>query len=93
MFVVAVRGPSGVHAEVVTSVNIVGNVSPVPIVLPTSYTDADPDLSDAGRTGWTTKIIDISSLGGSPITISFSVSDVGDEILSSIVFIDNIRFN
>jgi hypothetical protein len=96
-FIVAVRGPSGVHSEVVTSVNIVGTVPSIPVSLPAAFTEADSTLAEgdgedgAGRTGWKTKSLDVSSLG-SPISISFIVSDVGDDILTTIVFIDNIRF-
>ncbi len=90
-FVVAVRGTNGVYSEVVTSVNIVGEVDDVPLTLPESYTNADFALIDAGSTGWKTKSINISSLG-SPISIAFIVSDVGDNALTTIVFIDNIRF-
>jgi hypothetical protein len=89
-FLVAIRG-SGVLSEVVTSVNIVGEVGDVPIGLPVDFTNADSDLLDAGSTGWKTKSVDISTLG-STISISFLVSDVGDDILTTIVFIDNIRF-
>ncbi|MBN2323188.1 MAG: Ig-like domain-containing protein [Spirochaetes bacterium] len=96
-FVVAVRGPSGVHSEVVTSVNIVGTVPSVPVSLPAAFTEADYTLASgdgedgAGRTGWNTKSLDVSSFG-SPISIAFIVSDVGDSDWTTIVFIDNIRF-
>jgi hypothetical protein len=96
-FVVAIRGSSGVYSEVVTSVNVVGVVGTVPVTLPTSFSDADYTLAPgdgedgAGRTGWTTKSINISSLGN-PISIAFIVSDVGDWDWTTIVFIDNIRF-
>jgi hypothetical protein len=91
-FVVAIRGSSGVHSEVVTSVNIVGMVCDAGLLeLPEPFTAADSTLLDAGSTGWKAKSVNISSLGN-PISIAFTVSDVGDSAYTTIVFIDNIRF-
>ena len=87
-FIVAVRGPSGTLSEVIATVNQVGTVDQIPVALPVTYTDADFELDDAGRTGWQTKSIDISALGGGPIYVSFTVSDIGDEIYSTIIFVD-----
>jgi len=94
-FIVAVRGPSGILFEVVASVNQVGTVALHPVTLPASYlladSELDPFYDGAGRTGWQTKSFDISTLGGGPIYVTFTVSDIGDEIYSTIIFIDNIR--
>jgi hypothetical protein len=100
-FMVAVRGSSGVQSEVVTSVNRVGTVAQIPVTLPPSYiaadielepdTETDPTYDGAGRTGWRTKSIDISTLGGGPIYVTFTGSDIGDTFYSTIIFIDNIR--
>jgi hypothetical protein len=46
---------------------------------------------DADHTGWIAKEIYISGMG-SEINLFFTVSDVGDAAVDSIVFIDNIRF-
>lgn len=47
--------------------------------------------TDLFHTGAKTKQIDISGLG-SPITISFAISDVGDQIYISAFLVDNFRF-
>jgi len=91
VFVIAISGPLGSYATVVNSVNKIGVASSEPINLPNSYTLKDSTLQDANHTGFLKYEIDISLLGN-PIRISFSVSDVGDTIYSSIVFIDNIEF-
>ncbi len=90
-FIVSVSGPTASHSVVVTSVNIVGTTASSPVTLPDAYITADSTLDDADNTGWVSKSVDISQLG-SPISISFSVSDVGDTIYTTIVFIDNIKF-
>ena len=73
----------------------VGTVAQIPVTLPESYILADSELDlaydGAGRTGWQTKSIDISALGGGPIYVSFTVSNIGDELYSTIIFFDNIR--
>ncbi|MGE4453300.1 MAG: Ig-like domain-containing protein [Sphaerochaeta sp.] len=47
--------------------------------------------NDLYHTGGKTKQVDISTLG-SPITISFAVSDVGDQSYLSALLVDNFRF-
>jgi len=84
-FVVSVSGSSGLYAELVTSVNIVGAEASVPVDL------SSLGIYDGDHTGWISKSIPVSALG-SPISISFSVSDVGDTAYDTIVFIDNIHF-
>lgn len=83
VFKVSITGPLASNNEIVTSVNIIGVDDSFPVNF--------GGLSDADETGWIQKTINISSLG-SPITISFTVSDVGDEAYSSVVLIDNINF-
>jgi hypothetical protein len=83
VFNLSIVGPGGSHSEIVTSVNIVG--------VDYSYPVNFGGLTDADQTGWIFKTVDISALG-SPITISFTVSDVGDEGYTTAVLIDNIYF-
>jgi hypothetical protein len=64
----------------------------VAVLLPPGYESADLELDDAYETGWTKKEIDISALGGQ-ITVSFVISDVGDGIYTTILFLDNIALN
>jgi len=45
----------------------------------------------AGETGWINETINVSALG-SPLFITFTVTDVEDTILPSILTIDNIEF-
>jgi hypothetical protein len=83
VFKVSVSGSSGSYSEPVASVNTIGVDNSFPVNF--------GGLSGADHTGWLTKTIDISSLG-SPIIISFEISDVGDNVVTSAVVIDNINF-
>ncbi len=83
VFTVTVAGPSGSYSDTVTSVNIVG----APASLPLSFYG----LNFPDHTTWTKETVSISSLG-SPVTITFSVSDVGDTAYTSAVVIDSITF-
>ncbi|MBM4146098.1 MAG: hypothetical protein FJ240_07460 [Nitrospira sp.] len=83
VFKVSVSGPLGSFSEVVVSVNIIGRENSYPVNF--------AGLGGADHTGWLTKTIDISTLG-SPIIISFEVSDVGDDEFTSVAVIDNINF-
>ena len=94
-FVFAAIGPSGVFAALIASVDLVGEAASTPLgslgTIPLLVYDFEPGTCD--HTGWrTAEIPNISSLG-SPINIGFAVSDVGDDIYDTLVFIDNIRFN
>ena len=80
---VSVSGPLGSYSEIVASVNNVG--------VENSYPVNFAGLEGADHTGWLTKTINISPLG-SPIIISFEVSDVKDNIVTSVAVIDNINF-
>jgi len=84
---VTVLGPRGSHTEIITSVNIVG-LDNMPFV----GFPRIPDAGDryAGHTGWlnfTLEDLDV----GSPAYIIFTVTDVGDDVLSSILAIDEIE--
>jgi len=54
--------------------------------------EVDDEFGDdfAGQIGWISEAINVSELG-SPIFITFSVTDVADDNLSSILAIDNIQ--
>jgi hypothetical protein len=90
-FMVTVTGASSSLSQVVTSVNMYTDVQTTAVTLPASYETADFELDDASETGWMKKSIDISALGGQ-ITASFVISDVGDGIYTTILFLDNIVF-
>lgn len=83
-FTVNIIGPNDSISEVVTSVNQVGTEASIPVNL--------PGMDDADHTDWTVKSIDIQGLG-SPITISFTVTDVGDEVVDSVVLVDDLNFD
>jgi hypothetical protein len=88
-FLVTVTGASSSTSQVVTSVNMYDSAQTAAVTLPSNYETADFELGDASETGWTKKSIDISTLGGQ-ITASFVISDVGDGIYTTILFLDNI---
>ena len=91
-FLVTITGNSSATSQVVTSVNMFSEAqfSGVdPLTLPAGYITADFELDDAFESGWVKKEIDISSLG-SQITVSFMISDVGDGIYTTILFLDDI---
>lgn len=83
-FTVNIAGPDDSISVVVTSVNIIGADNSFPIVV--------PGMTGADHTDWIVKSINIQDLG-SPITVSFTVTDVGDEAFNSVVLIDNLNFN
>jgi hypothetical protein len=87
-FIVSITGSTSLYATLVTSVNIIGQDDSRSI--PVSNTGS-LSVVDADHTGWIAKEIDISGMG-SEINLFFTVSDVGDAAVDSIVFIDNIRF-
>lgn len=78
---VTVSGPTGATSRQLASVNAVG----IDASTPTEGT------SSVQETGWQEAQIDVEALG-SPLTISFTVSDVGDAAYVSIGLIDAIRF-
>jgi hypothetical protein len=88
---ISVSGPLGSKTELINSVNLADQASLIEITLPQVIVDKDDTLSDTYHTGQLTYSIDISSFG-TPITFSFTVSDVGDANFSSIVLIDSIEF-
>lgn len=81
---VQVTGPNGSNSSIVESVN--------------SYTSADTTAAsvgwdgDAYHTGVQTAAIDLDGLGGE-LTITVVISDIEDTAFSSMVVLDNVRFD
>ena len=86
---ITITGPKGSHAEIISSVVTVD-------VENTTFQgfaglDNEPfNNGYTGQTGWIKK--DIVSDVGTPAYITFTVTDVKDEIVSSILAIDNINY-
>jgi hypothetical protein len=85
---ITVYGPKGSYSEFINSVNKIGYSNTAFSGFPKM-----PDGGDnyAGHIGWTSRKINFSEVG-SPAYITFTVTDVSDQILSSILAIDNISF-
>jgi len=84
---VTVFGPRGTHTEIITSVNMVGTNN-----MPFTGHPGLPDGGDSyvGHTGWRNFRIENLDVG-SPAYITFTVNDVGDSALSSVLAIDAIE--
>ena len=83
---ITIYGPLGVHTEVITSVNIVGYDNHA-FAGYSGMPDVGKDY--AGHTGWQYFFIDNIEIG-SPAFIIFTISDVGDDHLSSILAVDDL---
>ena len=85
--IITIYGPYGVYNEVITSVNIVRYEN--------SRFSAYPNMPDdgdeyAGHTGW--QFFRIENIdAGTPAFIIFTISDVGDDHLTSILAVDSIE--
>ena len=86
---VTVTGPNGSYSTMLTSVNIVNFAGNTPC----NNCGGLPDGGDgyAGHTGWTAKTINFAAVG-SPAYVVFTVTDVGDQVLSSVLAVDNITY-
>lgn len=80
---VTVAGPTGATSITLASVNGVGTAGSTAVTI--------PGLSGVEHTGWQVATIDVAELG-SPLTVSFSISDVGDSAFESAAFLDAVRF-
>ena len=89
--VLSITGPGGSFTEILTTVNIVGTEGNTECLGIPELTGLGDEDDYAGQIGWNDRSIDISGLG-SPLTITFTVTDVADELVSSILAIDDIRF-
>lgn len=89
-FMVIIFGTNGAHTEFITSVNTVGTEGNTEC----SDFPGIPDTGDsyAGSTGWIEKTISFDNVG-KPSYIIFTVTDVADDIYSSVAAIDNISLN
>ena len=89
--IVTIYGPKGSYSELVSSVNTVGYDNQ-----PFAGFPGMPDGGDsyAGHTDWLPYSISASKIGsiGTPAYIIFTVTDVSDHILSSILAVDNIAY-
>jgi hypothetical protein len=85
-FTVSVIGPLDSFTGVVTSVNMIGTEASIPISL------TSPELQDSDHTDWNIFSVDIENFG-SPLTITFTVTDVGDSLYTSVVLLDDIKLN
>src|SRR5690606_23786338 len=105
-FTVSISGPLGAVTYLVASVNMAG--ASLPPVISFAGFDVDqyggprhtgwrqPDASawdclEANACQLLTPSLDISTLG-SPLSITFTVSDVNDDQFTTIVTLDNIHF-
>ena len=84
---ITIHGPLGVHNEIITSVNIIAFENEQFIGYP-----GMPDTGDfyAGHIGWQRFSIENINVG-TPAYIVFSITDVGDDIYSSILVIDALE--
>jgi len=89
--IVTVYGPKGAYSELVSSVNTV-RFDNQPFVGFPNMPDAGDDY--AGHTNWLPFTISASKMGsiGTPAYIVFTVTDVADQILSSILAVDNLSY-
>ena len=52
-----------------------------------------PGLSSWGETGWLVATVDVSQWAGLNDTLTFSVHDVGDTVVDTVVLVDGIQFD
>ena len=85
---VTIIGPNGTYSEMITSVNTVG------LNNDTIKFSRLPDYGDnyVGHTGWTVKRVNFKNVG-SPSFVIFTITDVLDKQLSSVLTIDSLAFN
>lgn len=86
-FMAIVVGANGAHSEFITSVNTVGTAG-------NTQCNGFPGLPDsgddyAGSTGWLTRTLNFPNLGDE-VYVIFIVTDVADQIYSSVVCVDDI---
>ena len=89
--VLSITGPNGSFTEVLTTVNIVGEAGNTECAGIPGLTNTSFDDDYAGQTGWINRTVNAGNLG-SPVTITFTVTDVQDDNVHSILAVDNIRF-
>lgn len=86
--IITIVGSNGAHSEFLTSVNTVEHDN--------TQCHGFPGLPDggddyAGETGWINKTLTFPGVG-SPAYVIFTISDVGDTILSSVLTVDGITY-
>jgi len=83
-----ISGPKGSYSEFITSVNTIRFDNDPFVGFPGMPDDGD---DYAGHIGWTKREINFTKVG-TPAYITFTVTDVSDEIYSSILAVDNIIY-
>ncbi len=87
--IVTISGPNGSYSEFITSVNKVGFEGNTVFTGFPGMPDGGDDYT--GHTGWKQHTIHFPNVG-SPAYVTFTVTDVSDHILSSILAVDNIAY-
>lgn len=87
--IMTVVGPNNAYSEFITSVNTVGTAGNTECITFQNMPDTGDSFS--GATGWITKTINFSNVG-SPAYVIFTVTDVADQIYSSVLAVDNISY-
>lgn len=87
--IITIVGPSNAHSEFITSVNTIGTDGNSECTDFQNMPDTGDDFS--GATGWITKTINFSNVG-SPAYVIFTVTDVADQIYSSVLAVDNVSY-
>jgi len=86
--VISVTGPNGTITDILATVNTVGSSGNIECA-------GTPTIESfngyVGQTGWTNRTVNVSNLG-SPLFITFTVTDVEDSLLTTVLGIDNIQF-
>ncbi len=92
-FIVVVHGSRGSEARLVTSVNQVGLEDSVEGAFPSIREAIGRDTVDIPpqHTGWRT--VSLTADVGRPVCITFMLTDVGDDIVSSVVALDAIEIH
>jgi hypothetical protein len=87
--IVTISGPNGSYSGSIATVNTIGTGNNTQCL----NFDNMPDDGDAyaGHTGWLNKTFSFNNVG-TPAYIIFTVTDVSDEIYSSVLIVDNISF-
>ncbi len=87
-FIAIVFGANGAHSEFITSVNTIGTAGNQQCGNFPGMPDDGDDY--AGSTGWINKVLNFGNVG-SEVYVAFIITDVEDEIFSSVLAIDDIK--
>lgn len=89
-FIAIVFGANGAHSEFITSVNTIGTAGNQQC----GNFPGMPDDGDeySGSTGWINKVLNFGAVGNE-VYVAFIITDVQDEIYSSVLAVDGINHN